>query len=749
MFRGTKRKPATKKIVRSTAADDKNDKYDTDTSDGFAAPSAVLANKKRKLRKAKTTGLVVRSFDVGEADDDDDADRRKSKKKKRRRGFGFGGVADASHNGDAYQEIDVPHNEEIDSEVTTDVAPSYGKEALERLRSEQKLKSPEAVVVQKQLATTGDVEQHEPLAQDVASPKGGPADGNSASLASFIAFDSEDHHDITDSRETMFIRENSADYNTPGRFGHELPSIHPGELHAWEDQIERRAGIKPSSANATKHSRLVSLKDLGQKLQSTMIQIQSHQEELQNSTNRRRADYEHASAECKIQEETLETTGAACEFYQRLRQDLTLWVGALRDLEQKVLPIKEAFREMLVTQNSDAAANFDIFQDDCIATLQEHGLLNRVVGRQSFPPSTHGESTIDEFGRDIRSQYLRDRDLRFRSRTAKLTGAPCDDQSIVAYRDLLRGMYEDHNENERSETLHEALRSAVQDIDHQFTSALELKAIFDRWKTAYPDDFKQSFASLSFGDLTAILLQLELCRSTWFPDMLSESNNTPAINLQLEPFLQHIRDNAIVRNGNEEVTERALSKSFLPMIVEFLKAGSSPLFLFLSFEKSKIITDFLELTSQHLEHAPFKLRSLQDTVSNAIARSLDEIAIPILWQGADKEGLEINDEVMISMTYAKSYIVTIIREMLCNIITHWFRLLPLDSETSVGIPGVFSFMNDSFLMLLSSVEHEVAGKSFRAVWQALNDDPRQPLQSSAFMLMTTPLRAAAQVYQVT
>jgi hypothetical protein len=867
MFRTTKRKPPpSRKAVRltSSAADDddsdnndENDSNNNNDSDGVAprlssTSSSILAMRKHKLkRRGPTGGRIVRSFhaaneevdDKGNAsapnttsttdgndhhvdsdgdmdmdvDADADAGRKKikKKKKKRKRGIGFGGGFTSSINGDHSNDTDVEEGTDEEEERTINIPPSYGKEALEQLKSEQKLKSHEIPSVENEDLMMTDARQFDtpPIILPSTSIDEGPK--RDLPSESYIPLGDSRQESSDDTGDGNYIRARMADdIETSDPLVHQVSRLFPSEeTDGWEEEIERMAGIHKkfsststmhisSSKRTIQHPKLASLDELREKLQSTVKSIQDQVEELENSTNRRKADSDHAKVECQIQEANLKSTGEAFEFYQSLRQDVTLWVGALRDVQQKVRPVLEAFQEMLVSQNVDASMNYNTFQDDCIAILQENGLLGQVVGRQPFFPTTDGVSTIDEFGRDIRSQYRRDRDVRFKNQISKLRiEAKVEEEkqdrgqstmSVLYHHTtlLIRSMYDDQNEKERCEILQMALNSAMQDLDRHFLSTIELKRIFfDRWYATYPDDFKQSFASLSYADLGAVLLQLELCKSKWFHEMmliLPVDSTVATTNLSsctsLEPFFLNFlvgesRSNAI--DGFGDILGRTLDKSCIPTLTYIL--NKAPSFIFVSSQKSRTMTDFLDLLLTHLKrtssssspnnhHCLDTLRILQTSISKAIVQSLDGIAIPILERRTQEDrpnqgpAMSLNpnnieDTIQVSLNFAQSYVVEIIQEMLCNIVFYWFKFLPIendqqknnlnnDGESALdGIQYVLNFLNDKFLMLLSSlVDTDFAGNAFRAIWNALNHDPRKPLEEPSLMLMTMPLRAAAHVY---
>ena len=787
-------------------------------------------NKKKGKGKRAGGGLVVRSFDVEEADDDDDDNNnnnddddskkvKKSKKhKKRKRGLGFGGdgmsgdgkdenrfsgISKADHD----EQVVVNDNNNDDDDDGLQL-PSYGKDALERLKSEQKL--------QKILTPPLSLSPSPPTPSSAVDflSAGTGSSGNNDNLKqipseSYISLDGDSKNSNILNGTVLTGEEADAAANYEGCIpkhqendkifaANDHPP--PPESAAWEEQIERRAGIKTTSTSSSSlsTSKMLSLEELSEKLRSTIQTIQTQREELSNSTNRRCSDREQAMSESKTQQETLKNIGHACEFYQKTRRDVTQWVGALRDLQEKVQPILHAFQEMMKVQNEDFDNEFFSWQDDCISTLQDNGMLDRVLGRQTTQHPTaainNNDGTdnnlsnngIDEFGRDIRSQYLRDRDLRFQKRNAKIITiisssadinqsttddkvSTNDNKSITNNEKQIVGsssyycdddinrmmLCEDHNEDERSKTLHEALNVALEDLDQDYTSILQLRKIFDNWFGSYYDDYRQCFATLSFGDLSAVLVQVEICKSNFFCDMVSEkfkysSNSTlPTFPTELNCLLKNQEVDRRMVKENEGRLARAVEKGLLPMLTEILKENS--FCLFFSSAKSSLISKLIDVAILHLDNSSNLRKQLQGLISTAISNSLDGVAIPILKKN---NKFEDNQSADVSTRFANVYLVKILQRTLCNLIVYWLPLIPLDSsEGENGIHSVLNFINDKYLMILSSIvdknnESSSAKTLFEPVWDGLNRDERKFVESPSLMMLTMPLRAAARAYQL-
>ena len=820
MFRSKKKKihAGSRRVVRTTFDEDGENDVNQVGTNGVGAddkqrldidedepPSALLIalqqrkaekrNKKRARAKRKigsTGGPVVRSFDIEEADennDDDDQSARKKKKKKRKKEHGFGG-------GDKI--IDFDEDARKDDEMKSS---TYGKEALEQLKSEQKRQTVPREPLQSTTSSNKKSMNSEP--QILNSYENPPEE-------SFIPLD-----DLGAEHKTSFENHGRKKEQEKGNI---FVVDDPEESHGWEQQIEQRAGLKPSSQSSQvlNNSKLLSLDELSEKLKSTVETINRQREELENSTNRLRADREHALTNSKDHQERLERTGRACEFYQSTRRDLTLWVGALRDLHEKVQPIATAFSEMLQIQTKNFGQEFRAWQDDCVATLYQTNRLDRVLGRQ--PESTllttaSNETVIDEFGRDVGSQYLRDRELRFKERVEYMhRNKQYTDVDVPSNDDIIK--LEDHDEEDRSKILKQALSAALEDLDKEYTSAARLKAVFDGWFAAYFDDYQQCFATLSFGDLYAVLVEVELYKSNFFPDVLMSVNdrtgasgtgNIRASQRSILKLDDCILDSSYENDVDESDTKksktskvarenagrlaRASEKGVLPMLVKILNDNEnkgedndsdSPFYLFFSTTKSFLISKLIkDAAIRPLQQGKLSSsdsgkslgsnlqQQLQRLISAAIQKSLEEISIPLVNKDLNDDGFFDGDKSLpsealgCSIRFAQMYQVQILQQALCNIITYWFPLIEFDansdSNSETGIHCVLNFINDKYLVLLSSMENigetaaappSTAKYFFKRIWEALHTDSRNIIESPSLMLLTMPLRAAARAYQL-
>jgi hypothetical protein len=268
MFRTTKKKPKPRTIRTSAEVDD--DEEDTLS----AAPTKIL-------RKPNRT--VVRSLEVEGG----------GKKKKRRTtgGLGFGG-APSSYNGEEEEtgasEITIAKQKDLDQSTTASV--SYGKEALSKLKSEQKFKARVAEDEEKGVAVSARVKDDGKLENSL--PAYMPLDGNEQP---------SDEPTILTGEEAMSFNQKG----TPPSIAQDLEEdiemthSHSNEVEDssdWEAEVTRRAGIHQSAGNSTSSTfssqppRKVSIAHLRTNISSTLALLQKQREDLERALHLREAE---------------------------------------------------------------------------------------------------------------------------------------------------------------------------------------------------------------------------------------------------------------------------------------------------------------------------------------------------------------------------------------------------------------------------------------------------------------------------
>ena len=705
MFRATKKKP--RNVIRaSTEQEDESDKND-ESSTGDRDATVVVRRKKKKKKK---TGMVIRSF--GEDDDEDDTNSRI--RKRRRKGPGFGGSM-----------IVLDHAEEQTDKgsVSDSKNPTYGREALNQLKAEQKVK-PE----KKNKNVTSQSDEANDLTKEKAAPEDTPS-------LPFIPLDSEQELVLT-GQEAIDMQE-----HTPNEFLATVDlkenSVRGTEASAWEEQITRRAGLQvPKNSKSNSSSMLPSLASLRQQLQSTYENLEKQQLDLENAMMRREADLNRTEADWKRHKQTLSGAGDACNDYQELRHCLAMWVGALRDLAKKVEPIMETVKQMIQSQYAIMQKEWIDWQDDVVSTLREAGGLVQVVGREPDLPDIDGiSSTVDEFGRDVQSQYLRERGKRHRNRMErKGNGLP----------GILASLWvEDRDQFQRYTSLQEALRVALDDLEQEYTSMAKVVGVFVNWKQSYLEEYQQCYANISLGELASVLVQVEICRSSWALQMLHydhQQRNTTEGELTQLPSL-----NELLPTNEEDLTEqegaiqKVLQTCFLPLLGDLL--NEAPALFFLSSDKSSLLKKIAEQIEKYSRKNSKVYNEAEDAVLKAITTVLGQVSIPILDPGFNKDS-NGDEQKAHAVEFADMNQVIWIQQMLLNIFRDW---VPFFRERNHDVGRILlDFISSKYLFLLSSLSPSRASGLFLPIWKVLNDENSDWFET--FLIESAPIRAAATAY---
>ena len=236
-----------------------------------------------------------------------------------------------------------------------------------------------------------------------------------------------------------------------------------------------------------------------------------------------------------------------------------------------------------------------------------------------------------------------------------------------------------------------------------------------------------------------------------------------------------------IENGTRITS--AVQKSLLPMLFKILNDDNNSSFcLFFSSIKSWLISRLVnDVAIKSLHRVPnnhsccdVKLlgrnvrKQIQYLISSAIKKALCGISLPLMNTNSKKAESRLpspSDELDYSVKFATFYLIRILQQALCNIIIHWFPLLEIDANSKShgdiqaenGIHYVLNFVNEKYLVLLSSIDGGKGTNSktlpsardfFKPLWDALNKESRNILESPSLILKTTPLRAAARAFKL-
>ena len=687
MFRPTKKRLKKPRVVLTR-----------DEGDESPDETTVLQPRKQKARPA------VMSFNI-------DEEEATSKKKKKRKGMGFGGAIPQLPLDD---EPSSANQEEVAGETPT----LYGRDALDKLKAQQRFKRrAEDAVDNVDVTSSTEILPQPPLSEPTDEPMAPP-------LPSYIPL-SHEHTILTgdDALEYEKKQESAPLHSTT-----EDTILHAEEAEEsslWEAQVANRAGVrtatKPSTVPTTSSTSLTKLRD---QVNSTISQLKLQTEDVQSAYARRQAEITQTQEELTRQESELEQAGKALEFYQVVREELASWVGALRELRTKVVPLQEALHKV----ERVGGNRWSEWQDDMVSILREAGILDRVLGRQPLEEQVPTTTIVDEFGRDVKSQYALQRDKRIRHRRSiRSQRSVRDDDS-----DALISDGEQAETVERRGALREALKVATEGVEEEYTELSNLIRIFATWARTYPEEYKQCFASLSLADLASILVQVDLC-SAHHPLHWQDTKESSEL-----PWIEDLKTipTGDITEEEDTPTYRMVDKVLIPAFLELLDEGAYDISS--SKQTRSLAAFYWRICNIFPSENPMTLQ-LKGRVVKYLQDGLDNIAIPILTAGARDHS--ISDDVQEAIHYATSGQVYRIQKFVCNV-THW-RIL------DVAEP-MLDFVSSKYLFLLSSLQAQgctdIASQGFRGIWDALQ--PTTWLARPELMLQAAPIRAAAAVYDI-
>ena len=825
--------------------DDKDDKLEaapgTNEDDQDEDPTVIIRRKSNDKKRSKRSGTVIKSFNAYDDEDDNgdigletkskDKQSRKSGKKRKRKGggLGFGGgfVGSTDADGDGAEDdnnregLSTLSDEKKHGEAHSTSGSYYGKEALEALKAEQKKRPTSETSADGETAVNPEsnaVTETMPVDASTMKMLGSklPTEKTSSPLPSYIPLNAngmEKQPTILTGEEAMQYQDedkvesacNACDKmdvdNDFAIDGEHFQSVPNESTDDWEEQVVRRAGLtrhqpqagamspsgpgyrKVSSAKPiSSYGDIPSLSTLKKQLQSTVSNLRLQTEDLENATMRRQADLVQTQADLKRHKQSLEDSGSSCEYYQQLRLVVTSHVGAMRDLQQKLKPIHDAMLELILSQWRIRELRIREWQDDVGSILNDCGLLDRVIGRQSQFPNQSTERIVDEFGRDVQSQYSKLREKRYHQRMERIRrsfkknveGDNNDEHQLTNMHEFFtNSFWTDEQElrdwKQRHSALKEALTVALDDIDNEYTSMVKLLDVFRDWRKTRSEEYHQCYANLSLGDLAGILVLADFFRSSWLGSIATISGedtnaeNQDDVGLifswveQIESFQG---EDSRANLGEAEVVSRTVEKSILAFIIklaahsQFLELPS-PVSLLLS----QCVSQVVRILQRSVDANGAVLEQLKSALSNALGKTLDGISMMIV-KGDISDGhsssTNQHEQMQYAVETARGSGVDYVRNVMVTILEHWVPVMQILStapssisnesdEAYIGV--ILDFVSTKYLLVLSSIPNrQKASMLFTPVWKLLKNRYENWLNSPSFFMQAAPIRAAAIAY---
>jgi uncharacterized protein YukE len=681
MFRVAKKK--VKKPARVVVNRDENE---ASSDEGETTVIQSVTKKKKKIKQRS----VIRSFEA-----DEDADKNE-KKKKRKLGLGFGGVS--------------PQVDDEDHEDNHHTVSMYDKDTLAKLKAEQKYRAKQEnnEPAKASVDTTPTKTEEQP---DITE--------NSEALPAFVPLkDSSGEHVVLTGDEALKF-DDEANESAAEQFRRAVFDYQDTPTE-WEAEVTRRAGLEPNPRQPK--AATSSIAELHEQLATTLSHLQAQQGDLQQAFNRRQVEVNQTKEELDRQEDEVTQSGKALEYYQELRLELASWAGALRDLKKRLMPLQDAFRDL----EKEHFERWTDMENDVVNVLREADSLQQVLGRQP-PPIAEATFCVDEFGRDVKSQYIMQREKRsMRWKQIRSERVVKGDES-----DAMVSVSEKGELLERRKALEEALQLAIDEVDEYYTSLANLTAVFTKWSNTYQEEYRQCFAGMSLADLASILVQVDLC-STHHP--LHWNGDSAEL-----PWAKPLQ--SLSNDGNIEETPlyRMVDKVLIPVIDELLEGKAYSL---LSIGQSRSLSSFISQINSLLPQGNILMDKLTSRAVEYIQDGLQGIAIPIVKPGMKPTSEDLEE----AFSYATNGQIRRIQKILINVLMFWSPVLGEKLAEAV-----LDFVSSQFLFLLSFLKaqglDDVCSVTFSHIWKALQ--PTQWMEKPEYFLQAAPIRAAATVYQLT
>jgi hypothetical protein len=514
----------------------------------------------------------------------------------------------------------------------------------------------------------------------------------------------------------------------------------------WQDQVARRAGVATARNGTTRPRDNVTAPgktpdSLLRNVQATLQVLRQEQHDLSTRRQRRQADLLSAQAELARYQNELAMAGRFVEEYQVLRADLAAWVGAMRQLQAYLTPLLD--RLVAVVARRAARDVWRTWQDDAIGAVTLLNLVDHVVGRLVVVSPLENLPTVDEFGRDLKSQQALAREKRLRRHYT--VWEEWSSQDHVELSVLPRAEQDQYTLQWQS--CQAALEVALESFEPEYLDLAILFGLFQKWRRSNPQEYEESYASLSVADLTGVLIVKELTVALYGEDNSVTSPSWPP------PWTVQLRHSVDHRVLSSDGLKQVLEKFVTPLITDLLDHQG---FSASSAEQSSRVSKCLRLIQLSFNISE-PMEQLLRRLSAYLKDELDAVAMPILVSDARQKvaalsttssSAEIKMHQVALWSAADAQLI-MVRDLLRNTLVFFAPLLSFDDSF---VAYMLEFLSSKFLMFLSSVHglgpfedktlHVTA--VFQAVWAPLQET--RWLHDDQWMIQAMPLRAAAAVY---
>jgi len=377
---------------------------------------------------------------------------------------------------------------------------------------------------------------------------------------------------------------------------------------------------------------------------NAISRIQDTKSELSSSMERRKAEMQLMTGQKERYESEVAEGEKSSLWFQSTRRYVANLVGALRDLEPKLLEVEHAMLTLMEGGTSASLQRQRDCEDDLGSLLKERGMLDSVVGRIVERPSeeTEQSNNIDEFGRDLSHLVNKERDARIRRRydfmsqkvKELIVDHDCDETLLAAkeYGAITDAEESDTDEESllsRKQALNMAIDAAISNISDEFLSLPGMVRVFQKWEHEFPDEFKSCFASTTFIGLASVLVRLELFQN-WdsiglFKQKCVAGSSTMSHKFDLEQlkFFSDLQECTLHDEGGEKCLAAVMAKSVVPFFMLVLERAYNP---HSTFQTHAVCHNYACLS----KHVPTKsVKNMSECVNNRLRNAVTSIALPI------------------------------------------------------------------------------------------------------------------------
>ena len=269
------------------------------------------------------------------------------------------------------------------------------------------------------------------------------------------------------------------------------------------------------------YSGLESYEKISSAIKSAILRIQDTKSQLRSSIRRREAELSHVRVDKERLVKEVNEMEEMSKWALSARLRLANWIGALRDLDEKLHKIENTILCATKEHNISVETRQRQFEDDLMSFLDENSLLKSSVGRAIVTRNDESANlvSVDEFGRNMPNRLNIEKAYRQKRRMfviSKLKDKSKDRSSLVLvaqeYGHLSDAEASDDEREclkQQKETLSTALKAAVSGTNEFFLSIQGVLEFLQEWRNAFPDQFLNCKAQSGFSELLRVLVRYE------------------------------------------------------------------------------------------------------------------------------------------------------------------------------------------------------------------------------------------------